>query len=375
MQTEPLRLLLIDDDRGDRKLIRRLLDRGSRPVTVTEAASGSEALHHAGQPFDAILLDHLLPGGTGIEMIEVLRRNWPGAGIVLMTGQGSEDIAKRAIMEGANDYAAKGSLTPEALERALQNAASFARLQARLKEQREDLETFSEVLVHDLRAPIRGTLFLSEQIVEAAAEGDVQQVREQAALLHRAALRLSEMVNSLAAHVTQTAEEPPHWAPVRDVVERALAALQQDIAQTGAEIALQLGLTELFCRPAEIAQLLQNLLANAIKYRGASPARITVSARADGGGCRLSVADHGIGVPAEYRHRIFEPFKRVPSAAAIPGSGLGLATCRKIATRHGGRIWCDETVTEGTVFHLTLPAGPAAPLRQTCEAQPARATG
>lgn len=348
-------VLIVDDDAGDRKLIRRLLKGSALTVTVTEADAGHAALAIDDPKISAILLDHLLPGETGLDVLSDLRRKWPHAGIVLMTGQGNEEIAKTAIKKGANDYVAKSALSEASLTRMLRSAIEVATIQWKLEEHRKDLETFSDVLIHDLRSPIRGAIFLSEEIIEAIDDGDVEAARDSARLMRKASGQMADFVDSLSKLIQLDHDEAFETCSFGDIADRALTALSREVESSGARIAVTYDLPPLRCRQAQVAQLLQNLVANAIKFSGDTVPRIEISAVAEDIGLKLTVRDHGIGVPPEYRERIFEPFKRVPSASQVAGTGLGLTTCRKIAGRHGGRIWCDPAVVEGTAIHITLP--------------------
>jgi light-regulated signal transduction histidine kinase (bacteriophytochrome) len=103
-----------------------------------------------------------------------------------------------------------------------------------------------------------------------------------------------------------------------------------------------------------LIQLLQNLVANAIRYRSAASPRIQISARQEEGHWHICCSDNGIGIPAEFSERIFEPFKRL-HGQEIPGSGIGLALCKKIVERYGGRIWVESIVGQGSTFHFRIP--------------------
>jgi light-regulated signal transduction histidine kinase (bacteriophytochrome) len=106
----------------------------------------------------------------------------------------------------------------------------------------------------------------------------------------------------------------------------------------------------------EIRQLLLNLLSNAIKFRGDRPAKIRVAAVPDGSMSRFTVRDHGIGIEPEHYDRIFGIFQRLHNRSEYPGTGIGLAICKKIVERHGGRICVESKIGEGSTFWFTLPA-------------------
>jgi signal transduction histidine kinase len=106
----------------------------------------------------------------------------------------------------------------------------------------------------------------------------------------------------------------------------------------------------------QIGQVFQNLIGNALKFeRPGEPSRVHVSARRDSQEWIFSVADNGIGIAPEYAERIFVLFQRLHSRSEYPGTGIGLAICKKIVERHGGRIWFDSTEGAGTTFHFSIP--------------------
>jgi light-regulated signal transduction histidine kinase (bacteriophytochrome) len=105
-----------------------------------------------------------------------------------------------------------------------------------------------------------------------------------------------------------------------------------------------------------LTMVFQNLLGNALKFRGDQPTRIAVSAERDGAFWSFSVADNGIGIEPQYADRVFLIFQRLHDRAAYPGTGIGLAMCRKIVDYFGGRIWLDTSVGDGARFCFTVPA-------------------
>ena len=106
---------------------------------------------------------------------------------------------------------------------------------------------------------------------------------------------------------------------------------------------------------SQLVQLFQNLLGNAIKFRAEAPPKIEVTACRDGDFWQFSVRDNGIGIDPKFHATVFEPFRSLHTKKKYPGSGIGLATCKKIVERHGGQIWVESKLGEGATFLFTLP--------------------
>jgi signal transduction histidine kinase len=138
------------------------------------------------------------------------------------------------------------------------------------------------------------------------------------------------------------------------VLDRVLADLGAAVAESGAVVTRDL-LPVVRADPTQLGQLLQNLVGNAVKFRGGRPPRVHVGAEAQGGWWRFAVRDNGIGIAPDDLKRLFGIFERLHTAAEYPGTGIGLAICKRIVERHGGRIWAESRPGEGSVFFFTLP--------------------
>jgi len=147
---------------------------------------------------------------------------------------------------------------------------------------------------------------------------------------------------------------PQTLVPLGDCLQIALANLQHHIKQTGADFTIG-AMPEVIADRTHMAMLFQNLIGNALKYRREHPPRIRIEAEHTDGEWRLSVNDNGQGFQPEYSALIFQPFKRL-HGHNFPGSGIGLATCKRIVDRMGGRIWAESTPGRGSTFYFTLPA-------------------
>ncbi len=146
------------------------------------------------------------------------------------------------------------------------------------------------------------------------------------------------------------------------VFDQALANLKVPIEESGAVVDRG-PLPTVMADKLQIGQLLQNLIGNAIKYHGDEPPRVHVSAEQEGNEWVFSVRDNGIGIDPQFAERIFVIFQRLHNREKYPGTGIGLAICKKIVERHGGRIWLESQVGSGATFYFTIPMGKGDPLQ------------
>jgi light-regulated signal transduction histidine kinase (bacteriophytochrome) len=169
------------------------------------------------------------------------------------------------------------------------------------------------------------------------------------------AKRMQALINDLLTYSrVGNGTIPMEPTDCNDVLDNALKSLSLAIAESGASV--QHGnLPVVMGNAAQLTQLFQNLLANAIKFHGKQALRISVSAEPDGPFWCFSVKDNGIGIEPEYFDRIFVMFQRLHSRSAYVGTGIGLAICKKIVERHGGRIWVESTPGLGAEFKFILP--------------------
>jgi light-regulated signal transduction histidine kinase (bacteriophytochrome) len=144
--------------------------------------------------------------------------------------------------------------------------------------------------------------------------------------------------------------------PFLDVFNDAVALLESSITDAEAQVACG-ELPVVMGDRSQLVQLMQNLIGNGLKYHGDKSPRIYVSAERNGNQWIFSVRDNGIGIDPRHHERIFEIFKRLHDQKEYPGTGIGLAVCRRVITRHGGRIWLESEVGHGSAFHFTLPEG------------------
>lgn len=370
-----LRALVIDPNPGDAERLQRLIANSDPESTCAVAGTLDDGMAEAGAP-DVVFLDDSLPGDAVLRAIEALLDASPRCAIILTLTQGDEALATSALLRGAVDYIPKRRLSEGAVRRMLKVGTQTALMRWKIEQQREELTTFANVLVHDFRAPIIQVSCMAELLAESLRDGDTEATLKELAMLQKSARQMAELVDSLSA-LLRSDQVPRLEKVTADALnDRAMTALARTIAQADAVIEIAPAPYEITCNPPQIAQLLQNLLANSIKFSCGVRPHVRVSVVQDGADhLRFSVSDNGIGVPARFQDAIFEPFRRLRPSDDIPGSGLGLATCKKIVERHGGTIWCMaqeskpvEGSNPGTTICFRLPRH-LAPAEQAQAAQ------
>jgi signal transduction histidine kinase len=226
-----------------------------------------------------------------------------------------------------------------------------------LQRSNSDLEQFAYVASHDLQEPLRKVASFC-QLLQRRYQGQLDERGDQyIEFAVDGAKRMQVLINDLLAF-SRVGRRSGDTVVVdtADLFNTAVGNLEPVIADTGAEVT-QSGLPEVRGEASLLTAVFQNLISNALKFRGANPPVVQVSAERDGDEWVFTVADNGIGVEPEYADRIFVIFQRLHPKNAYPGTGIGLAMCRKIIEHHGGRIWLDtDSGGSGSRFSFTLPA-------------------
>jgi PAS domain S-box-containing protein len=219
-----------------------------------------------------------------------------------------------------------------------------------------ELEQFAYVASHDLQEPLR-MVASYVQLLKKRYGGELDADADD--FINFAvdgAKRMQALISGLLEYSrVGTHGKPPEPASAEEVLGFALANLRTSIEEAGAEVTHE-PLPVVSGDAAQLVELLQNLIGNAIKFRKDDPPKVHLGAKRENGEWVFTVRDNGIGIDPEYSDRIFEVFQRLHTRTEYPGTGIGLAVCKKIVDRHGGRIWVESSPGRGSAFHFTLPA-------------------
>jgi signal transduction histidine kinase len=220
-----------------------------------------------------------------------------------------------------------------------------------------DLEQFAYAVSHDLKAPLRTVGGFLELLNRKHGEGLPNEAREYLLLAKGGAKRMQEMIEALLdySRIHRQAHKPVE-VDLNGCCNEAIAGLQAILAETKAKIAVD-SMPKVMGDPAQLTRLFQNLIGNALKYRkpGVTP-EVKLAVKLAGSDWEIAVNDNGIGIEPGQTNKLFKVFSRLHSAESYEGTGIGLALCRSIVERHGGRIWVDsEGEGKGSVFAFTIP--------------------
>ena len=247
---------------------------------------------------------------------------------------------------------------------------------AELARSNAELGQFAYVASHDLQEPLRMVTNYLQLLERRHGKQLDQEAHDLITVASDGATRMQQLIRDLLAYSRLgTRQELRQAVDLQRILAQVLDNLQMAIQESDARITAD-PLPTLTVDPTQMGQLLQNLIANAIKFRRAEPPTIQISSDYDQQRheWRCSVADNGIGIDPEAFDRIFLIFQRLHTRREYSGTGIGLAICKKIVDRHGGRLWVESTVGQGYTFHFTIPAttqvtGPRGPLLHALQGQ------
>ncbi len=395
MANHPIRVLLVDDDEDYYVLTRALLsDIVGKPYQLDWVARYDDALRTMQtNVHDVCLLDFHLGQHTGLELLRAALASNCQAPMIMLTGQGDHEVDLEAMRAGAADYLTKGRTDAALLERAIRYALERRRTLEALREsqqhiaqlyeqeqsQRRELEQayadlrqaealrddLTRMIVHDLRSPLTviiSSLHLLGQPGKYAPSADAA-----GRWLDRARTASQRMLGMISDLLEVSKLEAGELQLKRaPLLLPALLAEKEDGYRSQAardnrtfEVRVRPGLPHVMADAELIGRVIDNLVSNAFKYTEPG-GRIELQLEGDGQGLIARVRDDGMGIPAEYRERIFEKFVQVTDpqtgAPVRKGTGLGLAFCRMVVEAHGGRIWVDSAPGQGSTFVFVLPA-------------------
>ncbi len=234
-------------------------------------------------------------------------------------------------------------------------AAELQELNRALERSNQELQQFASIASHDLQSPLR-SISGFVQLLRTEYEHKLdEQANDWIQRTIQSTQQMHTLIHDLLAYSKiDSAPTPFQNIPFRDIFDEARERLTALIRESGAQITCD-ELPTVHGDRSQLIQLLQNLFDNAIKYRSAEPPRIHLSAWREDHAWIFSVRDNGIGIAPKYYKRIFEIFRRLHNQQEYPGTGIGLAVCRRVVHGHGGNLWLDSSPGNGSTFYFTIP--------------------
>ena len=318
------------------------------------AYSGEEAIDKAKEARpDLVLMDIKLNGEMdGISAGGRVQREF-GIPVVYLTAFSDEETVARARETAPFGYLIK-PVQENVLRTTIEMALEKHDLQKRLEESNRDLERFAAIAAHDLRAPSRQVyLFLSLLLKEFGVQLSPK-AHEYIKLAQDSSKKMQALIDDMLDYSRLARQPAPEGSVnLNAVVAVVIEELKPQIEKRHARIKV----SDLPCvrgNEHQLRRLMENLVTNAIKYNKRLP-EVAISSKVERDEIVISVSDNGIGIEKEDMERIFEMFQRLHPESEFPGTGVGLASCKKIVELHGGRLWVESTPGLGSTFSFTLP--------------------
>jgi signal transduction histidine kinase len=401
-QPDTVKILLVDDKPENLVALEAVLD--GLGQELIKAQSGKDALRACLEhEFAAILLDVKMPDMDGFETAAMIRERDQSKDtpIIFLTALKSEEHLFRGYYMGAVDYLYK-PIVPEVLRSKVSVFVDLSRKNAILKKNRDALEQknaqlqqevaermraeadvrrlnaelerrveertrelsrmndelrqFAYVASHDLQEPLR-TVASYAQLLARRYRGKLDKDSDEfISYMVGGVTRMHTLLNDMLAYsrVTESRDRPLAPANLNAVVQSALMNLDLTISENHAVVQVE-SLPTVPGDEIQLTQVFQNLIGNAIKYKSSEPPHIAITSEEGQEEWTISVTDNGIGIDPQYADRIFGIFKRL-HGRELPGTGMGLAICKRIVERHNGRIWVEPGNGSGSRFCFTLPA-------------------
>jgi signal transduction histidine kinase len=357
-------VLLIDENAEDIASIKQMLT--GENITVKVATDVDMGLSLMDKSIDLVILDLYLPYSQGYDTYEVISDNSIRIPMVVLTRNQDKDLAQKAMHHGAQDYLFKETINGEVLVRSIHYAIERKKL---VEEQRAiknevigssaDIEQFGYVVAHDLKIPLRAVIEHLQLLRPGQPEKQLDKtIEENISLALDGAARMQEMITDLTEY-SKVGMEGRSFEPVN--MEEVLAAVLKKrgaLIDRAHVVVTHDPLPIILADRTQMELLLNKLLDNAIRFRGARPMTVHISAGQGPKEWSFSIKDNGIGIPVPFQDMARGEFKGLFIESATgdyPGAGIDLIISKRIVERHGGSLWVDSEGGKWSMYRFTIP--------------------
>jgi signal transduction histidine kinase len=395
--SDSLNILIVDDDEVDRMIVRRALKNAGILAKIHEVETGESALNALQmQPFDCVFLDYRLPDGDGLELVKSIRKEKITYPLIVLTGQGDEQIAVDLMKAGASDYLAKSKISAGRIEQMFRNAlrvhqaeqqaiAVNERLQESynllveqhkaLEQQRQQIHEqnlqlthantlksrFLATISHELRTPLNAILGFSQMLLRPSKGFLTPKQAEMVQRIFTNGKNLLQMLNEVL-DFTQIEANRLHLQPellnLRDLITVTVEEVRSLAVLKELTLSVQFNLHNavIFNDTVRLRQALINLLSNAIKFTDTGEVWVEVT-EISPNRVSIAVCDTGTGIAPEHIEYIFEAFRQIDqtNTRKHSGTGLGLAITRTLVGMMGGTLTVSSQPGKGSSFRIELP--------------------
>jgi light-regulated signal transduction histidine kinase (bacteriophytochrome) len=357
------KILIVDDQKVNVMLLEQMLSGAGYDSIATTMDPAQVGELHRKNRYDLILLDLMMPGIDGFQVMDRLKEIESGGYLPVLVITAQPELKLRALKAGAKDFVGKPFDLAEILARVYNMLEvrllhlEAKRLHERLQDANKELQAFSYSVSHDLRAPLRHVLGFVDLLLKDAGPTLTEPSLRHLNTIAQAAKRMGNLIDDLLAfsRVGRAELKTVDF----NLNELILETLGDFNAETSARaIAWKIHpLPRVQADPALLRMVLVNLLSNAVKFTGGrAEAKIEVGSQpGENGEVVIFIRDNGAGFDPQYVSKLFGVFQRLHAQDEFEGTGIGLANVQRIIQRHGGRVWAEGVVDGGATFYFSLP--------------------
>ena len=363
MEKNQINILYIEDDEDHAMLFMDVLSSIThflyKIIHKKNLTDGIKALRQ--QDFSLVILDLGLPESSGLETLLKMISHCTHIPIIVLTSNNDFQLGIEAIKSGAADFLTKEEVSMNSVARVILHSMERFEILNELEQKNESLNTFVLAASHDVKKPLYEILKTIDSVVVKYKDKLPEELKLALVKIRFSTSNVSNLINSLLEFSKAEARLPAsgHF-PASRCVSEALEICDLDAQTAHAKISVQEELPRISGNADLLIQVFHNLINNALKYVDGRPPEIFVGCAEDETEFVFHIKDNGIGIDEQYFSEVFEPLRRLKTPKRYPGHGIGLSICKRIIASHGGRIWLESSLGEGSTFYFSLPKNSSA---------------